>query len=284
MTLSAAPLIYVFAARPYSVAEHKARNQLALELGKQSAQAKSLEDSLQRLRVALARNEELSQKLQEANLQSAQSNERSLQKIGADLHDGPAQLLSYALLRINKFTSTILSNVSDKDAAEVSRMRSAIADTLKEVRHISTGLSPPGLDSGTLYDAIRIAISLHEQHTGTAVRSKIALSARSVSDHHKVCAYRVVQEALNNAYRHGGGKEQTVCVDYTDHLTLEISDAGPGFVPEIAYRTGLGISGMRARVESLGGRFQIVSQPGSGTRVIAMFDFTSTPDGSYAHG
>jgi signal transduction histidine kinase len=284
LTLCAAPLIYVFAARPYSVVAHDARERLARELDLSAAQAKSLEDGLQKLRIALARNEELQRTLHLANLQVAETNERVLQKIGADLHDGPAQLLAYALLRIRALIATLAGADNIKGANVVEQLRSAIADSLREVRNISTGLSPPGLESATLREAIVLAIALHEQHTSTSVHSHILTSSEPISEQLKVCVYRVVQEALTNAYRHAGAKGIVVKAICNDRLQLTISDAGPGFIPELAVKSGLGLNGMRARVESLGGRFRIDSTPGAGARIFAEFDLTALEEMGGEHG
>lgn len=149
LTVISSPLIYLWVAMPFAKAARAARNELAIELSAKARQATHLEEALQQSRNLLEQNEVLRCRLQAANQSAADSNERVLQKIGADLHDGPAQLLAYALLRMQKITTQILSDADEKEADEIHRMRAAIANSLKEVRHISTGLSPPGLDTGT---------------------------------------------------------------------------------------------------------------------------------------
>jgi signal transduction histidine kinase len=84
--------------------------------------------------------------------------------------------------------------------------------------------------------------------------------------------YRVIQEALSNAYRHASGVDQQVRVLCAgDTLHIEVADGGPGFVGEPPGNgvEHLGVIGMRERVESLGGQFRINSVPGQGTTVIA---------------
>ena len=84
--------------------------------------------------------------------------------------------------------------------------------------------------------------------------------------------YRIIQEALSNAYRHADGAGQRV--EVTCHqgiLALVVSDRGKGFegVLEADWDEHLGLLGMRERVESLGGDFSIVSEKGVGTEVRA---------------
>jgi signal transduction histidine kinase len=88
----------------------------------------------------------------------------------------------------------------------------------------------------------------------------------------KITIYRLIQEALNNAYRHAGGQGQQVTVRCSGELvTVDVADSGPGFAPadNLDTQEHLGLVGMRERVESLGGRFSVVSAPGAGTRVRA---------------
>jgi signal transduction histidine kinase len=92
----------------------------------------------------------------------------------------------------------------------------------------------------------------------------------------KITVYRLVQEALNNTFRHAGGVGQQVQVSQEGaQLLVEISDQGPGFDPEqAASQDGrLGLRGMRERVESLGGSFQIRSSLGQGTTIEASLPF-----------
>jgi signal transduction histidine kinase len=76
----------------------------------------------------------------------------------------------------------------------------------------------------------------------------------------KICIYRFIQEGLTNAFRHGGGIGQAVsarCSD--DEVRIEISDRGTGFDPRDIRPGSLGIAGLRERIESLGGRFELAS-------------------------
>jgi signal transduction histidine kinase len=93
----------------------------------------------------------------------------------------------------------------------------------------------------------------------------------------KSCLYRFTQAALNNAYQHAGGKGQAVQGTHRDGVVeIAVSDAGPGFLPQQKTGKGkrLGLIGMRDRVASLGGTFDLSSQPGTGTRLTARFEVT----------
>jgi signal transduction histidine kinase len=86
----------------------------------------------------------------------------------------------------------------------------------------------------------------------------------------KVCIYRLVQEALNNAATHAEAKHAKVSVvQRADEICVEILDTGRGFDPERV--RGMGILGMEERVRRLGGSFTIQSAPGKGTTIKAEF-------------
>ena len=98
----------------------------------------------------------------------------------------------------------------------------------------------------------------------------------------KIALYRIIQEALTNAWRHAGGRDmQLQVVRQRNELRVTIADAGPGFDPAMQNGTGdhLGLTGMRERAESLGGRFHIESSLEGGTRVVASLPLTDTGDG-----
>jgi signal transduction histidine kinase len=83
----------------------------------------------------------------------------------------------------------------------------------------------------------------------------------------RVC-YSSPQEALNNVLKHAHARRVQVRLDLAaDRVVLEVADDGAGFDPSVRGGGGFGLPGMRERAERLGGRLQIDSSPGAGTRV-----------------
>ena len=91
----------------------------------------------------------------------------------------------------------------------------------------------------------------------------------------KISAYRFVQEALANAFLHGKAKDQRIEARYdASDLEIVVSDQGPGFDPSLlGMGDGLGLLGLRERIESLGGSFEVRSAINEGTQVIAHVPF-----------
>jgi len=209
--------------------------------------------------------------LLDARRASVETNELFLRRVGADLHDGPAQLISLALLRLDALRPTPAAGHSKSD--EFEKIRAVLQDGLGEIRHLSAGLAPPHLDALPLYQVLELAVRQHEQRTGTVVKATIGVVPDCLSSLHKVCIYRFVQEGLNNAFRHAAGEGQTVqAIGSGDQLSIEVADSGPGFSSSnMRSGDGLGLAGLRDRVESLGGEFSLETQLGLGTRLRASF-------------
>jgi len=115
-------------------------------------------------------------------------------------------------------------------------------------------------------------VNVHQRRTGTSVTTSLGSLPEQAPLPVKITVYRIIQEALSNAFRHAGGLGQGLQVAAADErILIEVSDRGPGFHSETAVDDveHLGLIGMRERVESLGGGFKIESDPGQGTQVVA---------------
>jgi signal transduction histidine kinase len=151
-------------------------------------------------------------------------------------------------------------------------IQSSLQQALKEMRTIAAGFGLPQLESLTLTELLKRVVRSHEQRTGTKVKLSFDNLPDQIDLPVKITIYRLIQEALNNAHRHAGGVGQLVQVrNEANYMHIEVSDQGSGFDVDkpIDWDEHLGLSGMRERVESLGGLFMIESGAGRGTRVIA---------------
>ena len=216
-------------------------------------------------RQRLAHNLALSRALSDENhalhaaseqlrLDASFANETLLARTGSDLHDGPIQLLTLIILNL----TNLARNRPDDGVSRNLQSSIALAtDTMEELRNISSGLVLPELGDLDLRHAIRLAVSRHEETTGTSVRQHVARLPKTSPMAVKICAYRVVQEALRSAHRHGAPTGQQVAAAVEDDvLTLSITNMAreTGIGEHLnADTTHLGLRGMRFRVEALGG-------------------------------
>lgn len=219
-----------------------------------AGQRQRLAHNLALSRALADENHALHAASEQLRLDASFANETLLARTGSDLHDGPIQLLTLIILNLTNLTR-------DRPDDGIGRsLRSSIAlatDTMEELRNISSGLVMPELGDLDLRHAIRLAVSRHEETTGTTVRQHVTGLPKTAPMAVKVCAYRVVQEALRNAYRHGAPTGQQVAAAVEDGvLTLSITNLARknGIEEHLnAETTHLGLRGMRFRVEALGG-------------------------------
>lgn len=219
-------------------------------------------------------NTALQQRVNTASHEFATINELTHRRLGADLHDGPAQLLTLILLRLDELAALSTSTTSEP----LETIRNAAQESLREIRGISRGLALPEINELNLDELLKLVVQRHEQRSETKVQLDLGELPEVLSLSYKICVYRLVQEALNNAFHHAGGQGQWVSAECRQGvLEVQVTDAGAGIDKGLQAATGshrsrLGLVGMRYRVESLGGTFELESAPGQGTRVTARFD------------
>jgi len=244
------------------------------------SQRGELEGNVTRLSDLLAQNRGLRDRMQAAAGRTTALNERYLHRISADLHDGPAQDVSLALLRLEDIDQK--AGNEPNGAADLKTVRSSLDSALTDLRSIARGLRLPEIQNLSPTDTVRRVLRDFERATGREVE----FHARNVPAQAplpvKITVYRVLQEALANSYRHGNGASQAVTMTSEgEEVNLEIVDNGPGVDPQSIAKDGaLGLIGMRERVELLGGRFEIADRVPSGTRVFVSLplDYRRGPD------
>jgi signal transduction histidine kinase len=200
-----------------------------------------------------------------ARLVDAQEEER--RSISRELHDEVGQTLGALLVDLGQL-SKLVPPEDNFLQTQIVRIKSAAEAAVKSIRDMALLLRPPMLDDLGLVPALEwqgreisrrgeMEVDVHPQNV-----------SEQLSDDIKVCIYRLVQEALNNAARHSGAKHADISVTQNaDKIHVEVSDDGKGFLAERV--RGMGILGMEERVRRLGGSFAIQSTPGKGTTVTA---------------
>ena len=234
--------------------------------------SRTIDNQLAALTELSSRNVALRLRVQGAAARFAAMNDQTLRRIGADLHDGPAQLMGFAALRLDAVRRATGAG------AAVDEVERAVKDAIAEIRTISRGLSLPDIDRRALPDLVQGLADAHKARTGAevAVTCRVAPGIE-LPEAAKICIYRFVQEGLNNGWRHAEGKGQSVdLVLQGDDLRLTVADRGPGFAAPPpgagADGTTLGLAGLADRVESLGGQFAARSRAGGGAELVMTLD------------
>lgn len=230
-------------------------------------QQRALTQRVAELSELLSQNRALHARAQRASQRATALNESYLRRLGADLHDGPAQLVAYAALRVDSEVLMDPAAERQKREAEITAIKDRLQEAMDEIRSICTGLVLPEIETADLSDVLQRAVGAHRQRTGVPVELSMQASSRSLAPSAKICIYRFVQETLNNGFRHGGGVAQAVRQYYDEgSIVIEVTDRGPGFDQASIRPGGLGLAGLRERIESLGGNFDILTSD-EGTRV-----------------
>ncbi len=193
-------------------------------------------------------------------------------RIAREIHDGLAQDL-VALRMRTRLWHELVDHSPHQMHAEIDALRDLLNDNIREVRRAIFALRPMTLDEQGLYPSLRqFAAEFAEQsrlHVDLEVKGReVRLPAFL-----EAVLFRIVQETLHNVARHAQASTVSVelNVEEAETVRLTVRDDGVGFdlaaLPEMARRGHLGLKQIRERVEALGGRMEICSQPGRGTEI-----------------
>ena len=203
-----------------------------------------------------------------SSLLDAQEEER--RSISRELHDEVGQSLGALLVDVGRLKAAIpFENTAAQE--QLARIKTTAETTVNAVRNIALLLRPSMLDDLGLIAAIEWQAREISRRSDMEVEVEAPAGAgnsEELAEEYKICIYRVTQEALNNAARHSGGHRAWVKLEQTpDYIAVSIRDDGRGFDPNTT--RGLGLLGMEERVRRLGGKLEINSQAGQGTRLRA---------------
>ena len=203
------------------------------------------------------------------------------ERISRDLHDNAIQSIYAQTLALDDVPDLV-----DEDPDEARRRVDEAVDALnaviRDIRNFIFGLRPVLLESGSLADGVEHLATELRRNGGVAVTVAIddpgqRLASLPIETVAELLA--LVRETLSNIARHARADATTVTLSTAGGpLRLEIADDGHGFdAGRSAERGHHGLANMRARIESLGGRFEVESTPEAGTRIIVTL---RTPSGS----
>ncbi len=247
------------------------RKELEREIRKCKIAENSLRNSEKSTRELLEKSQDMQQEMRllSRRLLSVQEEERK--RISRELHDVVAQTLTGINVQLSSLT---MQSTADAESLEtkIASTQRLVEESVETVHRFARDLRPTVLDDLGLVPAIRSYLKLFTQQSGIAVEFVASMSVDELSGDQRTALYRVMQEAVTNISRHAEASQGRVSLKKLGaSVCLEIRDDGLGFseiergVEVIAKR--LGLVGMRERIEMVGGRFSVKSQPGKGTNV-----------------
>lgn len=235
--------------------------------------ASYLEDEGKKKKNVLINAKDVSEKAKTENLIfraifDAQEKER--QRLARDLHDSLGQQLSAIKFFINASDGT---NPNLDQQELMLRSRQALDDVINDMRNICFNLMPQTLAEFGLKKAIQEIC--RKVQMNNAVKCKLSFDEPfpSLSREAEIDLYRVIQEFIGNALKHGHATQ--INISFAANKTnckIILKDNGKGFDPE-NIRKGMGLQNVRSRVKSHGGDAQIHSEKGKGTRYVLTLPF-----------
>ncbi|MBL9214698.1 MAG: response regulator [Opitutaceae bacterium] len=208
--------------------------------------------------------------LQALSMRLLRVQEEERRAIARELHDHLGQLLTGLKFQLEAARRQAPESLQ----ATLTESLGSSDEILRYLRDMTQQLRPRVLDDLGLAPALEWHASLFQRQTGIAVELDVSLPAARLPGELETTVFRVVQEALTNVARHAGAATTAVTITTGGgNLIAEITDRGRGFDPEAVQRTrdSLGLTGLRERVTLAGGRFELFSRIGQGTRVHAEF-------------
>jgi signal transduction histidine kinase len=200
-----------------------------------------------------------------ARLVEAQEEER--RSISRELHDEVGQSLGALLVEVGQLAKLIPPD-DRVTQAQIVHVKSVAETAVKSIRDMALLLRPPMLDDLGLVPALEWQAREISRRSEMEAEVHSENVSEDLSDEMKVCVYRLVQEALQNAATHASARNAKVTVaQNSNKIIVEITDDGVGFDP--SRKRGMGILGMEERIRRLGGAFTIQSAPRKGTIVKA---------------
>jgi signal transduction histidine kinase len=223
------------------------------------------------------RERTIAQAARERSEAALRSNLEERSKLGRDLHDGVIQSLYAAGMGLVGIRALLRPDQTEA-MARLEQSRTALNETIHDVRNFLIGLEPEALKLQTFSQAVAALLDMmngikpfHSRvEIDEALASGLTLAQR-------VHALQITREAVSNALRHGEASRINVALrGRAGQAEFEVTDDGRGFDPALAASPGKGLVNFAQRARELGADLSVESQPGRGTRVRLAFSLSRT--------
>ncbi|KPJ61140.1 MAG: hypothetical protein AMJ42_01235 [Deltaproteobacteria bacterium DG_8] len=196
--------------------------------------------------------------------------EEEKKKLSHSLHDEVGSLSVNLGSSLSITEEEIKDNNVQAALDKINQTKSALTQSVEKLKKISIDLRPPNLDVIGLPSVLRQYFSNIRKQAKIRIHFSANMDGKELSDDVAITLYRVTQEAMNNVIKHARAKNARIILySNRNKIKLIVDDNGKGFdvKKRLPKTKGLGIRGMRERIESLGGTFNITSVPQEGTKI-----------------
>jgi two-component system, NarL family, sensor histidine kinase DegS len=212
-----------------------------------------------------------------AQIALGQETERA--RLAREIHDGPAQVLANTVLRL-QLVEQLVRQAPQEVEPEISRVRAALQESLKDVRRFIFNLRPASLSDAGLIPTLRYYTQDYSEQFGINVELNLPESLM-LSANQELVVFRVIQEALQNVQKHAQANSVEVNVQHRPGgpLVATVTDDGVGFDPKLVRQSRTGSSGlvsMRERAATVGGTLKADSRMGTGTTITLVLPMPKT--------
>jgi signal transduction histidine kinase len=205
------------------------------------------------------------------------SQEQERKRFAAEMHDG----LGQSLVIIKNRARLSLRQADQKEAMldHLENISDTASQAIEEAREIAFNLRPHLLDRLGLTKTIESMLGKVFSASGIEFEAEIDEIDDVLEKDSEILLYRIVQECANNIVKHSNAKKATLKIECGEkNVTVKISDDGRGFDPSTSdndlSKRSFGLVGISERTRLLGGKLSIESEPGNGTNVTIIIDFT----------
>ncbi len=205
--------------------------------------------------------------------QVLQAQEEERKRLARELHDDASQQVLLLTHGIDNIASRAEKYSHQELRNELGRLYDLSQKTYQSIKHYAQALRPSILDDLGMVAAIKWLAEETQRLGGIEIQVRTGVMP-PLPPESQLVLFRIIQESLNNVHRHSGASEASITVEcQRNEISVTISDNGKGFklprqLSEFASQGKLGLAGMVERVQLVGGRLDVSSQEGKGTKIV----------------
>ena len=231
-----------------------------------------------------ARAEDAEGELRRLSRQLVNAQEAERKAISRELHDEVGQMLTGLRMELRSLQE-LRTAEEDEFNLHLDGAKRLIEQAMRCLRDIAMGLRPSLLDDLGLGPALQWQARQFSKQTGIPVNVDVDGLRDTLPEAHRICVYRIVQEALTNCAKHARASTIDLAIrDCGDSISVTVKDDGAGFDAARVKGQGLGLTGMQERIRDLSGKLTISAGPAGGTVLTAELPVTAeVPRNEYSH-